>query len=112
TMRAVAYLGERAARLPAGPSNPSCNAGMSFAILRDSAPLPRGPSSRRYFSERLRELADGAARAANPDARMSSAARVLADLSQRGESGFAAANASEASGSAPEVVWAIRSART
>ena len=106
TMRAVAYLGERAARLPAGPSNPSCNAGMSFAILRDSAPLPRGPSSRRYFSERLRELADGAARAANPDARMSSAARVLADLAQRGERGFAAANASAAAVAAPASVGA------
>jgi len=93
TMRAVAYLGERAARLPAGPSNPGCNAGVSFAILRDSAPLPRGPSARRYFGERLRELADGAARVANPDARMSSAARVLAELARRGERGFAAANA-------------------
>ncbi|HUL81180.1 MAG TPA: ferritin-like domain-containing protein, partial [Gammaproteobacteria bacterium] len=92
-MRAVAYLGERAARLPAGPSNPHCNAGMSFVILRDSAPLPRGPSSRRYFSERLRELANGAARVAKPDARMSTAARVLEDLAQRGQRGFAAANA-------------------
>ena len=92
-MRAVAHLGERAARLPAGPSNPGCNAGVSFVVLRDSAPLPRGPSSRRYFSERLRELADGAARVANPDARMTSAARLLADLAQRGERGFAAANA-------------------
>ena len=90
TMRAVTFLGERAARLPAGPSNPHCNAGVSFAVLRDSAPLPRGPSARRYFVERLRELATAAARAANPDARMSSAARVLADLAQRGERGFTA----------------------
>jgi CDGSH-type Zn-finger protein/uncharacterized Fe-S cluster protein YjdI len=104
TMRAVSYLGERAARLPAGPSNPSCNAGMSFAILRDSAPLPRGPSSRRYFSERLRELAEGAARVANPDARMSSAARVLTDLAQRGERGFAAANVPSAASDAAKPV--------
>jgi CDGSH-type Zn-finger protein/uncharacterized Fe-S cluster protein YjdI len=90
TMRAVTFLGERAARLPAGPSNPHCNAGVSFAVLRDSAPLPRGPSARRYFAERLRELSTAAARAGNPDARMSSAARVLADLAQRGERGFAA----------------------
>jgi CDGSH-type Zn-finger protein/uncharacterized Fe-S cluster protein YjdI len=100
-MRAVAYLGERAARLPAGPSNPHCNAGMSFVILRDSAPLPRGPSSRRYFSERLRELADGAARVANPDARMSTAARVLADLARRGERGFAAADAGASASATP-----------
>src|SRR5262249_39175989 len=66
TMRAVTYLGERAARLPAGPSNPHCNAGVSFAVLRDSAPLPRGPGARRYFVERLRELATAAARVANP----------------------------------------------
>jgi len=29
-MRAAASLGQHAARLPAGPSNPNCNAGMSF----------------------------------------------------------------------------------
>ena len=33
-------LAEHAARLPAGPSNPDCNAGMSFTALRESAPLP------------------------------------------------------------------------
>ena len=37
-MRAVTLLAERAARLPAGPSNPDCNAGMSFTALRDAAP--------------------------------------------------------------------------
>jgi CDGSH-type Zn-finger protein/uncharacterized Fe-S cluster protein YjdI len=100
TMRAVTLLGERAARLPAGPSNPHCNAGMSFVILRDTAPLPRGPSSRRHFLERLRELAERAARYASTDARMSSAARVLVDLVQRGERGFAAIDA-EASATVP-----------
>ena len=42
-MQAVTPLGERAARLPAGPSHPECNAGMSFTTLRDTAPLPFGP---------------------------------------------------------------------
>jgi CDGSH-type Zn-finger protein/uncharacterized Fe-S cluster protein YjdI len=101
TMRAVTFLGERSARLPAGPSNPHCNAGMSFTILRDSAPLPRGPGARRYFVERLRELADAAARVQNPDMRMSSAARVLADLAQRGDRGFAAVDAAQSLAAAP-----------
>jgi CDGSH-type Zn-finger protein/uncharacterized Fe-S cluster protein YjdI len=89
-MRAVTHLGERAARLPAGPSNPGCNAGMSFAILRDAAPLPAGPGARLFFTERLHELAAGAARIASADARTAAAARVLAELAKRGERGFAA----------------------
>ena len=48
-MRAMVPLGERAARLPAGPSNPGCNAGVSFTVLRDAAALPIGPSMHRYF---------------------------------------------------------------
>ena len=88
-MRAVRYLGERAARLPAGPSNPHCNAGMSFAILRDAAPLPRGPSTRQFLTEWLQEIATAAERAAGADARMVAAARILADTARRGERGFA-----------------------
>ncbi len=60
-MRAMAPLGERAARLPAGPSNPGCNAGMSFTALRDSAPIPPGSSAGKFFVERLAELNDGRA---------------------------------------------------
>ena len=41
-MRAVLPLAERAARLPAGPSNPHCNAGMSFIALRDAGALAPG----------------------------------------------------------------------
>ena len=41
-MRAVMPLAERAARLPAGPSNPACNAGMSFVTLRDAACVAPG----------------------------------------------------------------------
>ena len=89
-MRAVRYLGERAARLPAGPSNPHCNAGMSFAILRDAAPLPRGQSARRFLTEWLKDIAAAAERAAGADTRMVAAARMLADVARRGERGFAA----------------------
>ena len=88
-MRAVRYLGERAARLPAGPSNPGCNAGMSFVALRDAAPLPRGASARRYFVERLGELAAAAREVGGTDARMATAARILSDAAERGARGFA-----------------------
>ena len=91
-MRAMAPLGERAARLPAGPSNPECNAGMSFTALRDSAPIPPGASAGKFFVERLAELNDAAqslVSAANGDARVTQAQRVLADLAQRAERGFA-----------------------
>jgi CDGSH-type Zn-finger protein/uncharacterized Fe-S cluster protein YjdI len=91
-MRAVRNLGERAARLPAGPSNPHCNAGMSFAILRDTAPLPRGRSARQFLTEWLQELATTAERAAGADPRMVAAARILADVARRGERGLASAN--------------------
>ena len=60
-MHATAALGERAARLPAGPSNPSCHAGMSFTTLRDAAPLPQGPGARRLFTERFAQFAAAAA---------------------------------------------------
>jgi CDGSH-type Zn-finger protein/uncharacterized Fe-S cluster protein YjdI len=90
-MRAVTHLAERAARLPAGPSNPDCNAGMSFTALRDAAPLPPGPSARRFFSERLNEMVAAAAELdRNGDARTASASRLLADLAARAERQFAA----------------------
>ena len=52
-MRAITPLAERAARLPAGPSNPGCNAGISFIALRDASPLAPGRAARRLFLERL-----------------------------------------------------------
>jgi hypothetical protein len=63
-MQAASLLGECAARLPAGPSNPHCNAGMSFTILRDTAALSMGQGARRFLLERLAELAGAAAAAA------------------------------------------------
>lgn len=91
-MRAVTVLGERAARLPAGPSNPGSNAGMSFVALRDSASLPPGPGARRFFVERLQELsaAAGALVPAN-DHRVATATRLLGGLADRAERGFEAA---------------------
>jgi CDGSH-type Zn-finger protein/uncharacterized Fe-S cluster protein YjdI len=95
-MRAVTNLAERAARLPAGPSNPGCNAGMSFSALRDAAPLPRGPAARRFFSERLAELADAARSWSNGgDARMAAASRLLVDLETRATRGFAVASSAQ-----------------
>ena len=90
-MRAVAPLAERAARLPAGPSNPNCNAGMSFTALRDAAPLPPGNAAAKFFIERLQELSAGAQALAakQDDARVAQAARIIADLLVRAERGFA-----------------------
>jgi len=80
-MEALMPLAEHAARLPAGPSNPHCNAGVSFIALRDASPLPPGPAARRLFVERLGQLAEvGAALRAGGDARVSSAAERLGRL--------------------------------
>jgi CDGSH-type Zn-finger protein/uncharacterized Fe-S cluster protein YjdI len=96
-MRASTLLAERAARLPAGPSNPGCNAGMSFTALRDAAPMLPGESANRYFIERLGELNAAAANLAESgDARAVNAARVIADLTKRGTRGFAAPSAASA----------------
>jgi CDGSH-type Zn-finger protein/uncharacterized Fe-S cluster protein YjdI len=59
-MHGLAPLGEHAARLPAGPSNPECHAGISFTTLRDSAALPTGPAAEAFFVERLQELSAAA----------------------------------------------------
>jgi len=88
-MRAVTLWGERAARLPAGPSNPDCNAGMSFTALRDAAPLPPGPSARRFFLERLGEVALGATQLERSgDNRAIVASRIVADVVKRAANGF------------------------
>ena len=88
-MRAMAQFGQHAARLPAGPSNPNCNAGMSFTTLRDAAALPPGPAARRFFIERLAELARAAAglpdRAAT---RIQEGTRMLQSLAERAAKRF------------------------
>jgi CDGSH-type Zn-finger protein/uncharacterized Fe-S cluster protein YjdI len=82
-MKALTLLGESAARRPAGPSNPGCNAGVSFTALRDTAPLPRGASSRRFFVERMDELAKCGARLDQSDMRVARAAGLLKALAVR-----------------------------
>lgn len=116
-MQAVAPLAERAARLPAGPSNPHCHGGMSFTSLRDAAALPPGRGARRFFVERFAQLADaGAALRSCGDARALAAADLLAKLSKRAARGFelaapTAANA-PAGGSAPATTTATVSSTT
>ena len=84
-MRGISPLAEAAARLPAGPSNPGCNAGMSFTALRDSAALPPGASADRLVRERLREFAAGAAELAGWSARHAQAAAIFARLASTAE---------------------------
>ncbi|WP_266160194.1 ferritin-like domain-containing protein [Dyella silvatica] len=88
-MHALVPLAERAARLPAGPSNPHCHAGVTFITLRDSAALPPGPSARRFFCERIQQLADAAVRLNEAgDARTAAAASIFSRLAQQALQGF------------------------
>jgi CDGSH-type Zn-finger protein/uncharacterized Fe-S cluster protein YjdI len=91
-MHAMSALGEHAARLPAGPSNPGCNAGMSFIALRDAGSLPPGAAARRFFVERLEEIAEAAAanNTAAPGPRLARAAAQLAGIVVRARREFAA----------------------
>jgi CDGSH-type Zn-finger protein/uncharacterized Fe-S cluster protein YjdI len=90
-MRAMTHLAEHAARLPAGPSSPGCNAGMSFTALRDSAPLPSGRAARQFFTERLQELAYAAHALTNAQApRVQQAVAHLQALARKAQHGFAA----------------------
>jgi CDGSH-type Zn-finger protein/uncharacterized Fe-S cluster protein YjdI len=79
-MRAISPLAEAASRLPAGVSNPGCNAGMSFTALRDSAALPPGAAADRFVRERLQEFSSGAAKIAHLGPRHARAAQLLAQL--------------------------------
>jgi len=94
-MHALVPLAERAARLPAGPSNPQCNAGLSFIALRDASPLPPGISARRFFIERLTQLAEAAKTLDETgDARTHQTASILAKLAHRATAMFNVAAAS------------------
>jgi CDGSH-type Zn-finger protein/uncharacterized Fe-S cluster protein YjdI len=87
TMRAMTPLGEQAARLPAGPSNPQCHAGMSFTALRDAAALPADAAGRRFIVERLDTLARAGERLAAdlPTARTERAATALRAAAARAQ---------------------------
>lgn len=76
-MHALTAIAERAARLPAGPSNPGCNAGVSFTALREAAWLPPGTSARAFFVERAGELQAAAAAMDAKDPRCARAAAIL-----------------------------------
>jgi CDGSH-type Zn-finger protein/uncharacterized Fe-S cluster protein YjdI len=81
-MKAMALLGESAARRPSG-SVTGCNAGVSFTALRDAGQLPRGAGSRRFFIERMAELEKGASRLDQDDHRVARAAGLLRALALR-----------------------------
>jgi CDGSH-type Zn-finger protein/uncharacterized Fe-S cluster protein YjdI len=101
-MRAIMPLAERAARLPAGPSNPGCNAGVSFTALRDAAPFPAGRAARRFFVERfsqLAEIAEATLRACG-DPRVVSAVDQLVGLSKRATRGYDLSKPAPAPGAA------------
>jgi CDGSH-type Zn-finger protein/uncharacterized Fe-S cluster protein YjdI len=105
-MRAMTPLGERAARLPAGPSHPGCNAGMSFTALRDAAPFPPGISAGKFFTERFAELLTGARALqaiSNGDARVAQSLGILEELARKAERRFA-------SGESPPILTAANPA--
>jgi len=88
-MQAIVPLAERAARLPAGPSNPQCHGGVSFTTLRDAAALPPGRGARRFFVERFTQLAEAAETLrACGDQRALTAADSLGKLAKRAARGF------------------------
>jgi len=88
-MHVIIPLAERAARLPAGPSNPECHAGMSFTALRDSSPLQPGRAARLFFIERFQQLTDVAAvLAKGGDKRVQQATEHLVTLSRQASGGF------------------------
>ena len=88
-MHVIVPLAERATRLPAGPSNPDCHAGMSFTTLRDASPLQPGRAGRVFFIERLQQLGDAAAAlAAGGDRRIQDATEHLLALSRQANRGF------------------------
>jgi CDGSH-type Zn-finger protein/uncharacterized Fe-S cluster protein YjdI len=104
-MRTIAPLAEHAARLPAGPSNPACHAGISFTTLRDTAALPAGDSAANFFRERLNEFAEAAARlaagATGSPPRLADAAAKLHALAARAGTAFGAGGARATAAPAP-----------
>jgi CDGSH-type Zn-finger protein/uncharacterized Fe-S cluster protein YjdI len=117
-MRAFTLLGERAARLPAGPSNPSCHAGVSFTSLRDAGAFPPSPGARHALLERLSELTLAAQELnLEGDERTAQALRQFEALRERATRGFESANqrtkpAAMAPAATPPAVQALSAAAT
>lgn len=61
-MEASAAAGSALARLPANPAWPGVNAGMTFAVPRNTGPRPAHDKARALFLERAHELRAGAER--------------------------------------------------
>lgn len=81
-MFAVVPLAEWLTTRPASPGHPGLTAGMSFAMLRDVAPLPRGPGALAFLAERLADLAETATTVADAGGTApAEAAKVLANSS-------------------------------
>lgn len=100
-MKAMTLFAERAARLPAGPSNPECHAGVTFVTLRDAAPFPPGVAAHRFFTERLAELSRAAATLDSGDTRTEAAARLLDSLADRARRDLNSSAAQESKSSIP-----------
>jgi CDGSH-type Zn-finger protein/uncharacterized Fe-S cluster protein YjdI len=60
SMAALGPAAEYLTTLPASPGAPGLNAGMTFATLRDFAPIPDGAAAARMIAERFEQLAAGA----------------------------------------------------
>jgi uncharacterized Fe-S cluster protein YjdI/CDGSH-type Zn-finger protein len=60
TMAALSPVAQHLTSLPASKAVPGVRAGMSFAMVRDLAPLPSATAAVRILAERLTELALGA----------------------------------------------------
>ena len=92
-MRGMTLLGEHAARLPAGPSNPECHAGVSFVALRDAAALPPGAGARTFFAERFDEITTAlGSLSPDPAGRIAKATSLISSLAERAKRGFASAS--------------------
>jgi hypothetical protein len=61
-MEASAAASTALARLPANPDRPGVNAGMTFAVPRNTGPRPAHEKARTLFLERAHELRSGAER--------------------------------------------------
>jgi CDGSH-type Zn-finger protein/uncharacterized Fe-S cluster protein YjdI len=64
-MQCMAPVAETLAQMPASPSRPGVNAGMTFAMLRNLAPAIEGPQEWLLLGARVQELADAAAEIAS-----------------------------------------------
>jgi CDGSH-type Zn-finger protein/uncharacterized Fe-S cluster protein YjdI len=82
-MFALSPVAAHLTALPASPRAPGLTAGMSFAMLRDVAPLPDGAAAVRVLGERLRQLADGASRALGGQAVGAEVSATLVRLADR-----------------------------